>query len=225
MGFVAYRSPRALDLATRAAGDYVRFQCDTEADRPSTNVQDGDTAYTNDTKKMWDRAGGAWVERGDASNSGGGGGPHIHDAADINSGTFAPARIPVAAMAFCVPLWPGTFTLTNQPLADTELPATHYRQKVDLTGYTQFRVTGRVATVGAAASDLRVQYSTDDSSFANLDGSGGPEIAINTLGQKDTGWVSLAAGAIGDNRWLRVMGKDGDGAADPVVRQLCIWFR
>jgi hypothetical protein len=155
----------------------------------------------------------------------GGGGPHTHAAADINSGTLATARIPVAAMALILPLWPGTNTLTNMLLADTELPATHWRQKLDLTGFTQFRITCRVATQGTANSDIRVQYSTDDSSFANLDGSGGPEIALFGAGQKDTGWVALAAGAIGDNRWLRVMGKDGDGAADPVVRQLQIAFR
>lgn len=73
MAFVAYRSPRATDLSTRADGDYVRFHCDAEADLPSTNVQNGDAAYTISTKKLWDRTGDAWVERGDASNTGGGG--------------------------------------------------------------------------------------------------------------------------------------------------------
>lgn len=147
--------------------------------------------------------------------------------ASLDANTLVPAaQLPACARMMCVPMWPGTNTLTNMLLADTELPATHWRQKLDLTGFTQFRLTFRVATVGTAGSDLRVQYSTDDSSFSNLDGSNGPEVVLgNSTGHKDSGWVNLAAGAIGADRYLRIMGKDGDGAADPVVRQLTLWLR
>lgn len=77
MAVTAYRSPAAVDLSTRAVGDYVRFRCDTEAELPVANVLNGDTAFTNDTKKFWDRTGDAWVERGDASNTGGGGATEV----------------------------------------------------------------------------------------------------------------------------------------------------
>jgi hypothetical protein len=120
---------------------------------------------------------------------------------------------------------PGTNTFTNMLLADTELPATNYRVKLDLTGYTQFRVTCVIATIGTAASDLRVQGSTDNTTFGNLDGSAGPEIAINTTGEKDTGWISLNATYRANNIRLRLMGKDGDGVADPVLRQMIVSFK
>jgi hypothetical protein len=124
-----------------------------------------------------------------------------------------------------IPFYSGTLTLTNMTLADAELPATQYRIKLDLLGFTQFRVTFRVATAGATNSDLRFQYSLNDSAFTNLDGSNGPEIAIGTTGQKDTGWVSLYTAARVNDVYLRMMGKDGDGALDPIVRQIIINFK
>ena len=73
MAVTAYRHAKAADIATRATGDNVRFRCDTQAELPSANVQDGDSAYAINTKKLFDRVGGAWVEVGDSSNTGGGG--------------------------------------------------------------------------------------------------------------------------------------------------------
>lgn len=130
-----------------------------------------------------------------------------------------------AGVKVFIPFQPGTVTLTNMALADAELPTTNYRVKCDLLGFTQFRVTFRVATAGATNSDLRFQYSLNDSAFTNLDGTNGPEVAINTTGQKDTGWVSLHAAARVNDVYIRMMGKDGDGAADPVIRQVIIHFK
>ena len=73
MAVIAQRLPLAVDISSRAAGDYVRFRCDTQAELPTAAVMDGDSSYAINTKKMFDRVGGAWVERGDASNTGGGG--------------------------------------------------------------------------------------------------------------------------------------------------------
>lgn len=118
-----------------------------------------------------------------------------------------------------------TVTLTNMTLADAELPATQFRLLLDLGAFTQFRATMRVATQGSTNSDLRFQGSLDDSSFTNLNGTTGPEIAINTQGEKDSGWVTLAAQFQVANVRIRMMGKDGDGAADPVVRQIFLHFK
>lgn len=81
MAFTAFRRPRASDLSTRAAGDCVHFRCDAESDLPSANVQDGDSAYTLDSKKMWDRESSEWVERGEAT--GATGGPHDHPISEV----------------------------------------------------------------------------------------------------------------------------------------------
>src|SRR3990167_7760032 len=114
-----------------------------------------------------------------------------------------------------IPFFSGSTTLTNQPVADTELPATQYRLELDLTGYTQYRATCRVGVAGNAGSDIRFQGSIDDSSFGNLDGSAGPELVIASTGEKDTGWVTLSATYRVNNVRIRMMGKDGNAAADP----------
>lgn len=129
------------------------------------------------------------------------------------------------ASPLCVPFVSGTVTLTNQAVADTELPATQWRVKVDLAGYTEFRVVARVATVGVSGADLRLQGSTDDSAFANLDGSAGPEIDLTAAGEKDSGWVSLSATYRANNVRIRMIGKQGNATADPVVRQMIVYFR
>lgn len=124
-----------------------------------------------------------------------------------------------------VPFISGTVTLTNMLAADTELPAIEWRVKADLSAYTKFRITCRVATAGTAGADLRFQGSINDSAFSNLDGGAGPEIAINTIGEKDTGWLSLAAGLRVNDLRIRMMGKDGNGTVDPVVRQILLHFK
>ena len=124
-----------------------------------------------------------------------------------------------------VPFYSGTLTLTNMPLADTELPATHYRLMLDLTNFTQYRATLRCATQGASGSDLRFQGSTDDTNFGNLDGSAGPEIVLTATGEKDTGWVTLDPAYRTTSVRIRCMGKDGNGTADPVVRQIMLHFK
>ncbi len=133
--------------------------------------------------------------------------------------------VTMAAPTLCVPIVSGTVTLTNQAAADTELPATFYRVKVDLAGYTEFRVVAQAAVIGASGADLRLQGSTDNSAFGNLDGANGPEIDLTATGEKDSGWVSLAATYQAANIRLRLLGKQGNATADPVVRQLLVYFR
>lgn len=119
-----------------------------------------------------------------------------------------------------------TITLTNSPLADREiLGVTSYRLKLDLSGMSQFRCTLNVQTAGVANADVRFQGAVNGGAFSNLDGSNGPEIAIASTGAKDTGWLTLAPAFRAENVSIRMMEKDGDGAADPVLRQVILMFR
>jgi hypothetical protein len=114
-----------------------------------------------------------------------------------------------------------SFIWTNMPAADTELAgATSSRFRVDLTGYTEYRWMVNVNVAGVAGADLRVQYSTDDVSYTNLSS----EIDIGSLGRKITAWAALPAGARADV-WLRIMGKQGNGTADPNLSQLRLQVR
>jgi hypothetical protein len=102
---------------------------------------------------------------------------------------------------------------TNQPAGVTELfGGTDFRTKVDLTNYTQVRMTARVGVVGAATAVLRLQYSTDEAAWVNLTSN----LAINATGVKASAWENLPAGAKADV-FIRVVGEGGNAAADPRI--------
>ena len=192
---------------------------DTQAELPSPSSVSGQkrVALALDTGKMFADVSGSWQEvaiQGEAGPAGPKG----------DTGSTGQAG-PAGNTYLALPFYSGTVTLTNMTLADAEIPATQYRLKLDLIGFTQYRATCRVATQGSTNSDIRFQGSTDDSSFSNLDGGAGPELALFGTGEKDTGWVTLAVGFRASNIRIRMMGKDGDGAADPVVRQIVLHFK
>ncbi len=114
----------------------------------------------------------------------------------------------------------GAVSWTNMPAALTELNgATRSRVKVDLTAAVNVRLTAAVSVVGAAGAAYRVQYATDgdaQGTWAYLDGNAGPSVTIDALGGRVSPWATLVAGARADV-WLRVVGINGDGAADPIV--------
>lgn len=110
---------------------------------------------------------------------------------------------------------------TNMPAALTEIFANvsgvnvpSSRVQYDLTNASQARFLVNVNTVGAATSQLRLQYSTDQVSWNYLDGGTGYALGVNTQGLKVSGWEAITAGALGDV-YLRVVGINGDDVADP----------
>ena len=114
---------------------------------------------------------------------------------------------------------------TNQPAALTELfGTTTARVKADLTDAAQVRLLCSVGTAGAASAAVRVQYSTDQSSWSYLDGASGPSLGIGTTGLKVGAWTSFAAGAKADV-FLRVVGINGDASADPALGHVLLQVR
>jgi len=98
------------------------------------------------------------------------------------------------------------------PSATTELfGAPRNRTKVDMTSASQARYLLNVSTAGTATATLRVQYSTDQTSWTDLPGA---TAAINTTGLKVSAFTAVPAGAKQDV-FLRVVGQNGDGVADP----------
>lgn len=97
--------------------------------------------------------------------------------------------------------------------SDVSVPSS--RILYDLTDAQQVRFQINVATVGAASAELRIQYSTDQSTWNYLDsGNTGLGQNISTTGFKTSSWANIASGAKGDV-YLRVVGINGDGALDP----------
>lgn len=121
-------------------------------------------------------------------------------------------------------------TWANMPAAATLFAssARHVR-KLDLTNYTQARLTMTKASVaGVAGSKIILRYYTAWSATASdyLD-IGTSEISLATDGGIDglvSSWVDLAAGAKADV-WIGVIGTGGDGAVDPTFGTISAEFR
>jgi len=81
----------------------------------------------------------------------------------------------------------------------------------DFTEYTECRLFTSLQVAGAGATTLiKVQYSTDNSTWVDL-----VSLTIgNTTGAKDTNWASIPVGAR-TFIYIRLVGQNGDGAADP----------
>ncbi len=110
----------------------------------------------------------------------------------------------------------------NQPAAVTEIfGATFNRTRFTLTNATQTRLHVNVQAVGAAGAQLCAQYSTDQVAWSYLDGSAGPCTGIATLTVRSSAWMNLAAAAKADV-YLRVVGDDGNGSADPAFGNVAI---
>jgi hypothetical protein len=113
-------------------------------------------------------------------------------------------------------------TWSNMPLLATEfLGSTRYRTKYELASVSQARIVVMVLTAGAAGAQICAQYPVDQLVWVNLDGGTGPWAAINAAGVRTSAFVNLAAGAKSDV-FLRIVGKDGNGSADPAFGQISI---
>lgn len=163
------------------------------------------------------------------------GGADALDVADLGSGAAASGTIPQADGAGGVAWVAGggaaivpflhdsaVSVWTNMPAAKTELfGVTTHRTKVDLTNVTGVTFVVNVQTAGVAGSKLRVEYSTDESTWAALQATGNaPEVAIDATGVK-TAAATIDAGAKA-NVFLRVVGISGDGATDPAFGSVAL---
>lgn len=117
-----------------------------------------------------------------------------------------------------------TASLTNQAAGDTEYPTSQQRHpRVDLSAMSEVRVGITVTAAGAAGSDIRPQYSTDNAAWNEISASDA-SVSMAALGDVAGSWVSLVAGAKADV-YLRLVAKDGDGAADPSLAYAAFQFR
>lgn len=125
-------------------------------------------------------------------------------------------------------------TWTDMPLAATLfLGSARYNQivKVDLTNYTQARLSFVVGTAGVSGAKLIARYATSLSATpvgsdftADL---GTSEISgVLTTGATvvTSSWINIATLAKADV-YLAIIGSGGDGAVDPTIGNTQIQFR
>lgn len=126
----------------------------------------------------------------------------------------------------CITFNVGSVTWTDQPAALTELFGLNDRRcKYDLTQFTEARLIANVETIGGGTASLRAEFSTTDGgTYAALDNTTGPNVSILTAGTIVSSYVSLTASAKADV-FLRIIGIDGDAAADPVIGNVYLQVR
>ena len=94
---------------------------------------------------------------------------------------------------------------------------------VDLTEYTDFRFFFSKQAAGAAASNLSVQYSFDNSTWEPTPLVTGT-IGTGTSGVSDSGWTSIPVAAR-TFIYIRLIGTGGNGTADPRLSPPTIIFK
>lgn len=114
----------------------------------------------------------------------------------------------------CIELWQDAALTawTNMPAVLTEFRAIlNTRTKLDLTNATYSRITVRVGVAPAANAKIKVQYSADETTWYDFCSVTMPATAnLTNVGA----WTAVNAGAKADV-FIRLVGIDGNGAADP----------
>lgn len=109
----------------------------------------------------------------------------------------------------------------NMPTALTEVFGNQFRRvQINLSNADAVRLTANITTQGAINAVLFAQYSLDQSNWNVLTSN----LNLNPIGFKTTSWEAIPSGARGDV-YVRMVGQNGDGTADPVICQLAIQVR
>lgn len=117
----------------------------------------------------------------------------------------------------------GNLALTNQANSEQQLGnSLRSAVRVNTNAFQQARLTGIVMALSNSVNNPRIyfQYSTDGVNWIG----GGNGISLSSTGAKETDWIDLPSGAIGDI-YIRVAQNGGDGVADPAVGLVSIQFR
>jgi hypothetical protein len=121
--------------------------------------------------------------------------------------------------------------LTNQATAEQFLSnSSRNIQLADLAVYTQCRLQCRVVTASASANTPKIiakyasSYSATVGSYSDI-GTTEVSVSLASAGHIDSGWLSLAAGAIADSLYITITQSGGNAVADPALAGVAIEFR
>ena len=125
-----------------------------------------------------------------------------------------------------------TLTLTDQPTAETILGGNARSVlRMDLSAFTEVRLTAKVGVVGAAASVVRAkfgpttEFSTTAANYTNIGyGPSSVECSMAALGTVDSGWKKINPAAQTEVN-VAFFTQGGDATLDPALDNLLIHFR
>ena len=118
----------------------------------------------------------------------------------------------------------------NMPASSTRIFADRIYVFSDLTGYEEYRIQGSMGILCAAGGDLNLQFASIgtavpvEGDFNNIHAGSEGEAICDTqtfIGE----FTSLLSIAQISGIWLRLVGKDGDGATDPQFTSIRVDFR
>jgi aryl carrier-like protein len=108
-----------------------------------------------------------------------------------------------------------TVLLTNMGTAENEF-SSNTRIKINLSGVASASISARVTVAGSSTATLKVQYSTDESTWFYLGGTSvlGPAVSLASIGTILGSEIPIT-GAAKQEVVLRLISSGGDGGADP----------
>lgn len=119
----------------------------------------------------------------------------------------------------CIDIFSSSSTWTNMPAAETEFLADtgYHRSFFPFQNVNQIKmVIARVGGAGAAGAKIKLQYSLDNITFVDL-----ISLDVATTGVKSSSWTNVPMVARTDV-YLRLVGIDGDGVADPTFGNIIL---
>jgi len=121
--------------------------------------------------------------------------------------------------------------LTNQASAEDFLATSSRNQwLIDLTGFTQVRMTALVLVASASANTPKivlryyVAYSGSAADYSSDIAQSEVACSLAATGLIVSSWTSLKVGVSGDT-YIAIIQKGGDGAADPEIGSVTLQFR
>lgn len=121
---------------------------------------------------------------------------------------------------------------TNAPNSFRFFGGSNARQmELDLTGATQVRFTVQVSIASASVNTpvMIVQFHTvrsvTASDYSPIVAAGELSVSVAAIGDLDTGWQDIAAGAQIESSFVSIFGDGGDGVEDPNVRNAIFMYR
>jgi hypothetical protein len=135
----------------------------------------------------------------------------------------------IASMTSAVTLLDGNggSTYTNAPNSEQNWSGSDRNKfHIDTRGRTLIRLTTTVIVHSNSVNSPKIylMWSTDGVSWSKVGAGSTGEISLSSVGLKETDWLEMEAGQIGDV-YFKLVSNGGDGANDPSIGTTIVHFR
>jgi hypothetical protein len=133
---------------------------------------------------------------------------------------MSPLTNPVRPLALV--FYNPSVTTTNIPAAVQEYGNNSATRIIfDISAFVECKVTVNVFTAAPNGGSLRIQYSTDNSSFSDLTANA----SLTATGLIQAAWQTIPDAAKGQEVYMRIVTSGGNAADDPITVQVVLSLR